>query len=239
MTELEELVGRAVRGSLQDIEDALAAVQREPESTAARADLVMRLADALAGRDLGDAQRQLDLRERYLLATLEDPRGLPLDAEAALLDRLGDPELRDGLAEAQRAARRRRLGRAWLRALEHGTAVLGADADEEVPDLSVPPPPATGARPGTAPEAIDDPDLRAAYEADIARNRARSEAYRTRHAERLLACSLADRAEQRAIDAYAAEPAALEELREDLGVLSDEETRHRIMQAVRARAGDG
>ena len=221
--------------SLGDIDDVFAEVQRAPGLGAddlARA--VAELVQVISERDLGDRERQTELRERYLLTALELPLRAAPELEAELLALLGDadPGPHPG---PHWPARRRRLARAWMQVLErHATA--SAEHEDGDPPLVNPPAP-EGLPGGAAPEAVSDPAKRADYEASIARHREQVEAHRRRQGERRLGQSLAGTLERRIVGAYAAPPPALDELAHDLDrELSNVAARRRILDAVRARS---
>ena len=228
--DLPEALRRAT--SLGEIDDLLARVQREPGlDEDERAQAIVVLVEALSSRDLGDRERQAELRERYLLTALEQPRQPAPELEAQLLDLLGDAAPGPG-ADERWPARRRRLARAWMQALERAAT---APASGEEPPLVSPPAP-EGLPGGAAPEGVGDPAARAEYEASIARHREQVEAHRRAHVGRGIARSLAPKLEDRVVEAYATPPPATDELAQDLDrELSDPEARARILQAVRAR----
>ena len=204
----------AAAGSLEDIEALFARAQREPGSTPdGQAALVQLLARRLVEHDFGEPERQADLVERYVLSVLELPDSPAPDREAALFDLLGDPaQRREGEPDAQWSSRRRRVATALLAALER-VAGDGEDEDEEeVAQANLEPPPETGLPSGVAPEEIDDPELRARYEADLDRNRALAERAVERHRRRLSADALRVRAERHVVAAYSQPPPAQAEL---------------------------
>lgn len=87
---------------------------------------------------------------------------------------------------------------------------------------------------GVAPEAIADPALRAAYEAQLDRNRADAENYARRDAQRRAAQASLDRSERRVIAASVLEPGAQDELATELKqLLGHAADRKRILDAIR------
>ncbi|MCJ0761734.1 hypothetical protein [Variovorax terrae] len=128
----------------------------------------------LATFDLGDWRAQETLVQQCALAALSRSERLSVLEEVAFVLRLTEPS--DGgqglLALPQRTG-------FWLRAWSRLRGAMDAAFDPaDRPLLKVAPPAQTGLPPGVAPEAIDDPGLRAEYEQAIENNRHAGACYR-------------------------------------------------------------
>jgi hypothetical protein len=128
----------------------------------------------LASFDLGDWSAQEALMQQCTLAALSRSERLSVLEEVGFVLRLTEPV--DGSRSI--LALQQRTGH-WLRAWRRlGGAVDAAFSPTDYPLLKVDPPVQTGLPAGAAPEAIDDPALRAEYERAIEKNRHAAAHYR-------------------------------------------------------------
>ena len=124
--------------------------------------------------------------------------------------------------------------RAWFQVWKRLREAHDPEWDpDELPMSHAQPPPGSGVRAGAAPEAVEDPELRARYIQAIEANRKRTEYYGVQYKLRKLNDRFFKRAESYIIRAYSRRPPAQEELRANLEEFVDSESaRIRIFDKV-------
>ncbi len=243
------------RDNLKAFSDSkdLSSLQRTVDNVASemlsqgnREDYVTYLLDVcnlLSTIDFEDYGRQRALIQKYAEAALEQPAAIPLETEIQLLLHIYSNSI--GLEEAITAED---WAEKWRAAAERGLRTLRQLENEmekdfnfdDLPVLNVAPPQGTIFSAGVAPEQITDPQLRAEYEAAIAKNQQKVEAYtrqrKLRDLYRLFSPWL-DRYLTKAYSRPRFDPGELQQLLDEY--VSDEGRKAAILDAVRRGIATG
>lgn len=136
---------------------------------------------------------------------------------------------------------RTQAAREWMCAWKRVHDELSPDWNpSDEPRSNIAPPAATGLPSGVAPEAIEDPTLRAEYEAAIEKNNQKAEQYSKQYQLRKVEARLLKKAEDYLINAYSTPPYDITELGQYLTqYVSDEKVRARITDEVIQRMSEG
>jgi hypothetical protein len=179
-------------------------------------------------------------RESAMLA-LEKADRMTLDVVFALLMCVeSDWRYYDSLRGERWSKERRLKARLWLQAWHRVDSAIDKNwkPDTQLP-LNVKPPAETGLPAGVAPESIEDPKLRAEYEAAIEKHNKTVEWDKNQKLLRKLQEQKLPLAEKYIVQAYSRPPYDLAELEKDLEqYLLDDQARARILQSVQASIPD-
>ena len=180
--------------------------------------------------------RGYEVARKYALSALDKPQEISVETEMELTGYVTTwthgPNAPKGRSweELRRQDVKVRL-HAWRRLLDSIDHVWDPN---DLPVSNVVPPPATGLPSGIAPEAIQDPKLRAEYEAAIEANRQKAERYAQQNALRKWLERYPKRTEEFIVQAYSIAPCNNDELAQYLEEYKlDEKTKSRIVEAVR------
>jgi len=180
--------------------------------------------------------RQYGLARELALSALERRDAIPLTLELELTGHVSTiATIRDRREDQQFSQERRKDAEVRVHAWRRLEKAIDPNWDpNDFPVINIVPPAATGLPSGVAPQAIEDPALRAEYEAAIEKNRQKAERYNMQHQLRNWLKVYPKTAEEYLIQAYSMPPQAIEELS---GLLTqsvpEERTRTRILDAVK------
>ena len=182
-----------------------------------------------------ESRRRFDLAREYALSALNEPNKITLDTE---LELIGHVMTNTGLPfspkEQELVQRRKKDIDIRLHAWKRLTDAVDPKWDpNDLPKINITPPPSTGLPSGIAPEAIQDPKLRAEYEKAIEQNEQKAKKYSEQYELHKWLKKYPDRAEKYIIQLYSAEPYDTEELKQLLEKYKiDQEVQTRIINAV-------
>lgn len=168
---------------------------------------------------------------------------ISIEAELGLLAHLhvGVPDVKGSLSDEEWQEARRTEAERWLRAwwrLEQ--AASGDSSSTSLPFLNVSPPEGVPLPAGVAPSAIEDPVLRAEYEAAIEENRRNADKFNQRYKARQLQKTSWGTIENYLSQAYSIPPLNQRELEGLLSrYVSDPHTRASVVEAVGGRIEKG
>jgi len=186
----------------------------------------------LSSYDIGDLSKRALLLSRYAISVLMSG-DLSLHDDVHFVSFLMfDPIVID---EAAWKALREEKAQLWLAARQRVASSIDPTFDfDDMPFINVPTPKGSGARPGSSPESIKEPKLRAEYNAAIARN---SEKIQRSNDQLWLKQNAPDfykNVEQYLVISYTRPPADLAELERLLAqYVDDNGVRDRILDQVR------
>jgi hypothetical protein len=202
-------------------------------------DLILHICELFSSISFNDYDRQLSFTQKYANLALGKSGEIPLKIELHLLLHLQeDIEYLRGETKGEAWSRQRnRKAKMWFRGWHRLEQEIDPNFDfSDLPMENVIPPAGVDLRAGIAPEHIKDLKLRAEYEAAIAKNRQKAEAYNKQYKLRQLDKLFSPKAEQYIINAYSRSPFSLEELESYLELyIEDVETRSRILDAVKKK----
>ncbi len=198
--------------------------------------LMLRLCGPLSSGRFG-GQRQYEIARGYALSALGEPDAIPIEVELELIGHIMTDTFSRTRPRGEDFARRRRIDvKARLHAWKRLKDAIDPDWDpNEELQVKPMPPAATGLASGVAPEAIEDPALRAEYEAAIETNRKKIEKHAQQHRLRKWLKRFPKNAERYIISVYSKPPlntAELEQYLTEYGV--DVATKSRILQKIPA-----
>jgi hypothetical protein len=203
--------------------------------------MIKDITGAIVSRDFGARSRQARIAQELAMDPLKTPDGMGLELETQLVNRLICREDDGGKRLVGEAMTRLRVeqARAWLHGWRRVRNTIDQTWDpDDLPTVNVTPP--MGVKgiglPGIAPAMIENPVLRAEYEAAIETNRRKAERYAEQSTARRLLRSWAPKAQRTIIWLYMDPPAPegeLEGLLREYGV--DEATRTTMLEAVKNR----
>jgi len=212
-------------------------IRKKPELYAR---LMLHLVDNLSSV-IAEYSKYRATTEKYAIQLLDKVDGMPLDVEFGLL-RYVRHEFEDQTVKLTDDKSlnqvRRQKARRWVDAWKRLNDAIDKDWDpEDLPEESVAPPDATRLPSGVAPEEIDDPKLRAEYEAAIKANRQKNEEYKKQLRLRRLKKRFSPKIEKFLVTAYSTPPYNMQELGKYLrDYVDDEELRATILEAVASNA---
>jgi len=176
-----------------------------------------------------------NIARKYALSALADPNKISLETELELIGHVMTPMI----------TRRAPMGQEWtqqrkediqirLHAWKRLTDAIDPTWDpNDLPLLNVPLPSGAEGMTGMSPKDINDPALRAKYEADIEKNKQKAEKYSEQSKLRDWLKRFPKRAEEYIIQAYSKPPFNLEELKQYLDkYIADTKTKARILDTV-------
>jgi len=181
------------------------------------------------------SNRRHELARRYALSALEKPEEIRIEMELELTGHavtlMYTPDSPKGEDFAQR---RKKDIEVRLHAWNRLTGAIDPSWDpNDVPFINVPLPPGVEGISGMSPDAIEDPQRRAEYEAAIERNKRKAERYNEQYRLRNWLKRFPKRAEEYIILAYSEPPFNLEELKQYLAkYIADQKTKASILNAV-------
>jgi hypothetical protein len=185
--------------------------------------LISALCDEIRTRDFRNPRREADLEQRFARLAFQKPGEMPLEVELGLAGHLqnnieDEIKLVKGPAWTQhRREKAKRLFHAWGR-LE-GSLEDDFDVNDRnnMPRRNVSPPKGvSNLSAGASPDQIEDPTLRAEYEAAIAANTRKAEKYNRQYRLRQLDKVFSQNMEKYVITAYSQPPFDPENLRQQL-----------------------
>jgi hypothetical protein len=183
-------------------------------------------------------ERQYDVARRYALLALEEPNEIPLEVELELTGHVMTDTVTPRAPTGQEWSHRRKQDvevkfHAWKRLID--AIDPNWDPNEEI--LSPNAVATSMGFPGTiAPESINDPKLRAEYEAAIQRNREKIKRYTEQSRLHKWLKRFPKTAEEYIVDAYSKPPFNLKELHQYFKkYIIDEKTQVRILDVVRLK----
>lgn len=186
-----------------------------------------------SGNFKGD--RRYELARKYALSALADANNIALETELELTGHVITLMIGPNASKGEDFAQRRKKDvqirlHAWKRLLD----AIDPDWDpNDFPSINVMPPMETGLPAGVSAETIEDPNLRAEYEASIEKNRQKAEIYRQQYKLRKWLKMFPRYAEPYIIQAYSLPPYDTEELQEFLAIyITDPNTTNRILYKV-------
>lgn len=213
--------------------------QRKEESYFA---LMLKICDLLNSIDFNDYGRQSSLIQKYATLALEKSETIPLEIELPLLLHLQeDVDYSKGVVKGVEWSKQRsRITKSWLSAWQRLEKEIDKNFDfNDLPERNIAPPLSTGLPSGIAPEDVEDPKLRAEYEAALAKNKQKAQNYSRQVKLRELDKLFSPRVEQYIISAYSKPPFDLEELKQYLDeYVTDKERSARILDAVKKKMKD-
>ena len=227
-------------GKAHDL-DGLRALADEVETRWAEADkerygyLMLGICNAL--KSPGFREKGHSLAREYAMLALRKSSGLPLLVVFKLLLRVeADWRHFESLDKADWSTERSAKVQLWLQAWKRVEEGFDRNWDpNKPPPWQVSPPAATGLPAGVGPEAVQDPKLRAEYEAAIEANRKKWQWYKSQQELRELKQHYLPWAEYYIVSAYSRPPSDVPGLEGYLqNYLSDEEAKTRILDGVRA-----
>lgn len=141
--------------------------------------------------------------------------------------------------EEWRQLRKEKTGE-WLRAWQRLESEIDRNFDfDDFPVINVSPPSSVDLLGGVAPEHVEDPALRAEYEALIAREAQKASAYNWQYKLRQVDQPFSSKAEQYIVGAYTTLPYDLEALKRLLEAhISDGNVKARILNAVEQKMAE-
>lgn len=225
--------------------DGVTALANEVETRWGEADkerygyLMLRICDVL--KSPGFPAKGHSLAREYAMLALRKSRELPLSIVFKLLLRVeADWRHFANLDEAHWSAERSAKVQLWLQAWKRVEEGIDKNWDpSKPPPWEVSPPTATGLPAGVAPEAVQDPKLRAEYEAAIEANRKKWEWHKSQRQLREIEREYLAWAEYYIVSAYSRPPSNVPELEAYLRTyLRDDEARTRILGRVRASTAE-
>lgn len=177
--------------------------------------------------------RTSELLQGYAMQALKEADKIPLYTEISLVLYL-IPNAASSLAEHKKAELRSSKTKLWLHAWHRLQGEIIVDFDfTDFPLLNVSPPTDANMPAGIAPEAIQDPKLRAEYEAAIEKNKQKAVTYNKQYHLRKLHKKFAQQLENYLIAAYSIPPYNIDELKQDLNLyVQDEALRNKILTEV-------
>jgi hypothetical protein len=145
--------------------------------------LALELCSPLTSGNFKDVQRTIAIARRYALSALEKSDEIPIDLELELTGRVVTMTIGRDAPKGQELEQIRRKNvevrvNAWNRLLN---SIDPAWDPNDVPQLNIAPPAGSGLPGGVEPQAIQDPALRAEYEAAIEANRQKGEKFGTQY----------------------------------------------------------
>jgi len=176
-----------------------------------------------------------NIARKYALSALADPNKILLETELELIGHVMTPMVTRRAPTGQEWAQQRKEDvqvrlYAWKRLLD--TLDPNWNPNDE-PFINVPLPPGATGMTGMSPEDINDPALRAKYEAAIEKNRQKAERYGEQYKLRSWLKRFPKRAEEYIIQAYSKPTFDVEELKQYLDkYIADTKTKARILAAV-------
>ncbi len=201
--------------------------------------LVLNTCTLLSSYAFKDYHREISLLQKYAILVLKKSDEMPLGMELKLLLLLPEPpgypyaEIREEAWPKQRAYRTM----LYLHGQQRLHKEIDPDFDfDDMPKRNIAPPLGTSSGSGVAPEHINDPTLRAEYEAAIAQNAQKASIYNWQHKLRQLERMFSPKAEQYIVQAYSTPPFNIEELEQLLETHNiGEENKLKILDSVRKR----
>jgi len=201
--------------------------------------LTVSVCGGLHGVDLMDRRRH-SLAQRYAMAALEKRAEFSLELQCDLVGYVTQGIDTEGkaLKGDEFAALRKQQAVLWLDTWKRIEATIEKDWDPKDPKnrvyLNLAPPLETGLPSGVGPEAIEDPKLRAQFEADIEENRRKAEKYNIQSIARDRQKYWIPWAKRFLIGTYMEAPDKIEELRVLLeDYVENEADRKQILDAVK------
>jgi len=199
--------------------------------------LMLAICDQINSANFEDYARRVALRQKYAELALEKPAEIPVEIEVRLrMHAQRQDAIPETLATGEEWARRRsKAAEAWLRLGLRIEQEMDKDFDfTDVPQENIAPPRAARGLAGMSPESIEDPALRAEYEAAIERNRQKAENYHKQRKLSDLYKMFSSIAEPYIVRAYSQPPFDLDELNRYLdSYVADRDKRERISEAVK------
>ncbi len=182
-------------------------------------------------------QRQYEIARGYALSALGEPDAIPIEVELELIGHVMTDTFSRTRPRGEDFARRRRIDvKARLHAWKRLKDAIDPDWDpNEELQVNPMPPAATLLASGVAPEAIEDPALRAEYEAAIETNRKKIEKHAQQHRLRKWLKRFPKNAERYIIRMYSKRPLNTAELEQYLAEYGGDVTaKKRILQEISA-----
>jgi len=213
--------------------------QREEEYYFA---LMLKICDLLNSTDFNDYGRQTSLIQKYATLILNQSETIPLEIELPLLLHLQeDIDYSKGVVKGVEWSKQRsRIAKSCFGAWQRLENELDKKFDfNDLPERNVAPPLGTNLPSGIAPEDVEDPKLRAEYEATLAKNKQKAQNYNRQLKLREMDKLFSPKAEQYIISAYSKPPFELEELKQYFEeYVADKERSARILDAVKREMKD-
>jgi hypothetical protein len=182
-----------------------------------------------------NTDNRANIAKKYALSALTDPNKITLETEIELIGHVMTPMITRFVPTGQEWTQQRREDiQVRLYDWKRLTDAIDPTWDpNNLPLLNVPLPSGVEGMTGMSPKDINDPALRAKYEADIERNRQKAERYGEQYRLRNWLKRFPPRAEEYIIQAYSKPPFDVEELKQYLDkYVSDTKTKVRILEAV-------
>lgn len=178
---------------------------------------------------------RFSIARKYALLALSDPNKITLETELKLVGHVKTPMFGPHAPKDLELADQRKKDvevrlHAWKRLIDATDPTWDPN---DLPLLNVPLPSGAEGMTGMSPKDINDPALRAKYEADIEKNKQKAEKYGEQYRLRSWLKRFPKRAEEYIIQAYSKPPFDVEELKQYLDkYILDTKTKARILDTV-------
>ena len=237
--DLQQIQAACQSGDLDEIEKTLEQIDKEwarPDPIS-HVNLSRAACDEMASQTFEDKQRGRDLLERRALLALKKADETQMNVQLHLLTSyLRVHEKMATMKVADWPQERRASAELWFGVWKRLEGLIDPDWDPSDPKNEVkpfePPEGKPGPPGGAAPEAIQDPELRAQYEAHQKKNAELTARNQQQHRLRKAREDYAEDFEQYIISLYTMSPFNTPELKAQLAGLKDEAMSKRILDAV-------